>query len=117
MFFYYAQIVNTEFCFICKTGLRMGSKLEMYVDILNVLEQRGPMRVSNIMHEANFSSNILKDCLYFLIKQGLIEERMIDKSGVVYANTTRGTQIIKFFTELDITLSVKENGKILPVTC
>ena len=27
----------------------MGSKLEMYVDILNVLEQRGPLKVSHIM--------------------------------------------------------------------
>ena len=96
----------------------MGSKLEMYVDILNVLEQRGPLRVSHITHEANVSCTILKGGLEFLIKQGLIEERIVGKNSVVYANTTRGTQVIKFFTELDGTLSVKEeDGKILPVTC
>jgi predicted transcriptional regulator len=96
----------------------MGSKLEMFVDVLNVLQQKGPLRVSQIMHEANFSCNIVKDCLDFLIKQGLTEERMVGKSGVVYANTTRGTQVIKFFTELDRTLSsVEENDKILPVQC
>ncbi|HYA78678.1 MAG TPA: winged helix-turn-helix domain-containing protein [Verrucomicrobiae bacterium] len=94
----------------------MGSKLEMYVDILNVLEQRGPLKVSNIMLEAKVNCNILKGYLNFLIKQGLIEERVVEENGVVYANTARGAAIIKFFTELDRALSVKEeDGKILPV--
>ena len=86
----------------------MASKLEMYVDILNVLEQRGPLKVSHIMREAKVKCNILKGYLDFLIKQGLIEEKAAGKSGVVYANTARGTAIIKFFTELDRTLSIKE---------
>jgi predicted transcriptional regulator len=99
-------------------GLRMVSKLEMYVDILNVLEQRGPLKVSHIMHEANVNCSTLKGCLEFLIKQGLIEERIVGKNGVVYGNTTRGTQVIKFFTEMDRTLSVREvDDKILPVPC
>ena len=60
----------------------MGSKLEMYVDILNVLEQRGPLRVSHIMHETNVSCNILKRNLDFLIKQGLIEERIVGETAL-----------------------------------
>jgi predicted transcriptional regulator len=92
------------------------SKLEMYVDILNVLAQRGPLKVSHIMYKANVNCNILKEYLDFLIKQGLIEERVVRKSSVVYANTARGTEVIKFFRELDKALSVKEeDGKILPV--
>jgi predicted transcriptional regulator len=91
------------------------SKLEMYVDILNVLAQRGPLKVSQIMYELNVNCNILKKHLDFLIKQGLIEERAVEKSSVVYANTARGTEVIRFFRELDKALSVKEDGKILPV--
>ena len=94
----------------------MGSKLEMYVNILNVLEQRGPLKVSQIMHEANLKCNILKGCLDFLIKQGLIEERETEKSGAVYADTTRGVSVIKFFKELNRTFPVKsEQTKIMPV--
>ena len=97
-------------------GLEMGSKLEMYVDILNVLEQRGSLKVSHIMLEVKVSCNALKGYLDFLIKQGLIEEKIVGKRSVVYANTARGTAVIKFFTELDRTLSVKEEEtKILPV--
>ena len=78
----------------------MGSKLEMYVDILNVLEQRGPLKVSHIMLEVNVNCNVLKGYLDFLINQGLIEEREVGQSGVVYANTDRGAAVIKFFIEL-----------------
>jgi len=94
----------------------MGSKLEMYVDILNVLEQKGPLNVSHIMLKANLNCNTLKGYLDFLIKQGLIEERAVEKTGIVYANTARGAAVIKFFTKLDRTLSEKEeDDKILPV--
>jgi predicted transcriptional regulator len=91
------------------------SKLEMYVDILKVLAQRGPLKVTHIMYKTNVNCNILKECLNFLSKQGLIEERIVGKSRVVYVNTTRGTQVIKFFRELDKMLTViEEDGKILP---
>jgi predicted transcriptional regulator len=67
------------------------------------------------MYEINVNCNILKKHLDFLIKQGLIEERAVGKSSVVYANTARGTEVIRFFRELDKALSVKEDDKILPV--
>ena len=94
----------------------MASKLEMYIDILNVLEQKGPLKVSQITDEANLSCNMLNGCLDFLIKQGLIEERIVEKNSAVYVNTDRGTQVIKFFIQLDKALPAKdENGRILPV--
>ncbi len=95
--------------------MQMGSKLEMYVDILKVLAASGPLKVSHIMVEANASIETLKGYLEFLIKQGLIEERMVGKRNIVYANTSRGTSVIKFFTELDKTLSVMEDAKTLPM--
>ena len=94
----------------------MASKLEMYVDILSVLEQRGSLRVSQIMHKANLNCNTLKRCLDFLTKQGLIEEKVVGKSSVVYGNTARGAVVVKFFIGLDRTLSVKEEeSNIAPV--
>jgi predicted transcriptional regulator len=88
----------------------------MYVDILRVLAQRGPLKLTHIMYKANVNCNILKGYLDFLIKQGLIEERVVGKSKLVYANTARGTAVIKFFRELNKALPViEEDGKPFPV--
>ena len=92
------------------------SKLEMYIDILKVLAQSGPLQLTHIMCQANVDCNILKEYLGFLVKQGLIEEIGMEKNRVVYANTNRGTVVIRFFGELDKTLPVKEEGKFLPVS-
>jgi predicted transcriptional regulator len=90
------------------------SKLEMYVDILNVLAQRGPLKVTHINYEANISCNVLKEYLNFLIKQGLIEERETGKNGVVYANTARGASVLKFFRETNKVLTIIEEGQTSP---
>jgi predicted transcriptional regulator len=87
----------------------------MYVDVLNVLAQRGPMKISHIMYKANLNCDVLKECLNFLIKQNLIEERKAGKHNLVYANTPRGTQVTKFFRELDKALPLKEEDKIFPI--
>jgi predicted transcriptional regulator len=87
----------------------------MYIDILKVLAQRGPLKLTHIMYKANVNCKVLKEYLDFLIKQGLIEERVIGKGRVVYANTTRGTTVLKFFRELNKVLPLlEEDGKILP---
>ena len=91
------------------------SKLEMYVDILKVLAQKGPTKLTHIMYKANVNSSILKEYLDFLIKQGLIEERAVGKNRVVYANTARGTTVIKYFRELNMALSVIDEEKTPPI--
>jgi predicted transcriptional regulator len=93
------------------------SKLEMYVDILNVLAKRGPLKITHINYETKVNCNVLKEHLNFLMKQGLIEERVVEKDGVVYLVTDRGTSVLKFFGEIDKVLTViEENGKILPAS-
>jgi predicted transcriptional regulator len=91
------------------------SKLEMYVDILNVLAQRGPLKVTHINYETNVNCNVLKEYLNSLIKQGLIEERVVGKNRVVYMVTDRGISVLKFFRELNKVLTIiEEDSKILP---
>src|SRR5665811_2000237 len=92
------------------------SKLEMYVDILKVLAQKGPLKLTHIMYKANVNCKVLKEYLDFLVKQGLIEERIVGKSKVVYANTARGIQTLKFFRELDKVFSVLEDDGNLLLT-
>ena len=53
------------------------SKLEMYVDILEVLPLRGPLKLTHVMYKANVNCSILKEYLQFLIEQGLVEEKTV----------------------------------------
>jgi predicted transcriptional regulator len=77
------------------------SKLEMHVEILRVLAQKGPLQLKHLMPQGDVNLNILKELLGFLIKQGLVEEVVVDKNNVVYANTDRGASVIRFFGQLD----------------
>jgi len=87
------------------------SKLEMYVDILKVLAQRGPLKLTHIMYKANVNCSVLKEYLDFLIKQGLVEERTIGKSRTVFAVTQRGITVLKYFRELKQVLPIVEEAR------
>ena len=92
------------------------SKLEMYLDILRVLSQKGPLKLTHIMYKANVNCRVLKEYLDFLLSQGLVEERIVGKSMVVYANTPKGTTVLKCFRELNKALPIiEENAKTLPL--
>jgi predicted transcriptional regulator len=91
------------------------SKLEMYIDILKVLCQRGPLKLTHIMYKANLNCSILIQYLEFLNKQGLIEERTVGRNSVVYACTARGTRVLKCFKEINQALPIIEGeDKNLP---
>jgi len=83
----------------------------MYVDILTVLAQRGPLKLTHVMYKANVNCSVLKEYLDFLLKQGLIEERMVGKQRVVYAVTPRGITILKTFRELKQVLPIVEESR------
>ena len=87
------------------------SKLEMYIDILKVLAQRGPLKLTHVMYKANVNCSVLKEYMAFLIKQGLVEEKSIGKRRLVYTVTQRGIMVLKYFRELKQVLPiVEENG-------
>jgi len=80
----------------------------MYVDILTVLAQRGPLKLTHVMYKANVNCSILKEYLGFLIKQGLVEERKLGKRRVAYAITERGVTVLKHFKEFEQVLPIAE---------
>ena len=84
------------------------SKLEMYVDILKVLAQRGPLKLTHVMYKANVNCSVLKEYLDFLTKQGLVEEKMLKRERIVYAITQRGVTVLKQFRELKQVLPIVE---------
>ena len=93
------------------------SKLEIYVDILEVLPQRTPLKVTHIMYNANVNCKVLKEYLDFLTKQKLIEEHVVGNGKVVYANNAHGTEVLKFFRELDKLLPLLEEESKNALTC
>ncbi len=93
------------------------SKMEMYVDILKVLAQNGPLKLTHIMYKANVNCSVLKQNLDFLIQQNLIEEQIMhkkrNKTKIRYAITERGRTVIKYFNEVNIALQITD-GRPIP---
>jgi predicted transcriptional regulator len=87
------------------------SKLEQYVDILQILSHRGPLKLTHIMYKANVNCKVLKGFLDFLVKQGLIEERSNGRSRIVFAITERGITVLKYFRELKQALPILEETR------
>jgi len=83
----------------------------MYVDILTVLAQRGPLKLTHVMYKANVNCSVLKEYLDFLMKQGLVEERTIGKRRAVFAITQRGITVLKYFKELKQVLPIVEEAR------
>jgi predicted transcriptional regulator len=88
------------------------SKLEMYVDILKVLVHWGPLKLTHVMYKANVNCSVLRECIDFLIKQGLIEEKTLRRERKVYVIMQRGVTVLKYFRELKGVLPIaEETGK------
>lgn len=91
------------------------SKLEMYVDILKVLAHRGPLKLTHIMYKANVNCNVLREYLDFLLKENLVEERIVGKSRTIFAITQRGITVLKNFRELKQMLPIiEETRNVIP---
>lgn len=76
------------------------SKLEISVDILNVLARKGPLSLTHVMYKANVNCNVLKNYLALLIKQGLVEERSILGERAVFVVTEHGIIVLNNFRNL-----------------
>jgi len=69
------------------------SKLEVYEDILGALVKK-PQTVDKIAYETNMECAAINQRLDFLIKYGLVEERVSGKK-TLYAITERGVAVFK----------------------
>ena len=92
------------------------SKMEMYIDILKVMAQNGPLKLTHIMYKANVNCSVLKQNLDFLLQQNLIEERIVikkrNKTKISYAITDKGRTVIKYFNEVNRALQITEESHI-----
>ena len=90
--------------------------MEMYIDILKVMAQHGPLKLTHVMYKANVNCSVLKENLDFLLQQNLIEEQIIvkkrNKTKTRYAITEKGRTVIKYFNEVNRALQITEDSKI-----
>jgi len=87
------------------------SKMEMHLDILMTLAQKGPLKLTHIMYKANVNCSVLKEYLDFLIQQELVAEKTIKKERIVYTITEKGLTVLKYFRELQIMIPVFDDNK------
>jgi predicted transcriptional regulator len=93
------------------------SNLEMYLDILRVLEGGGQLKLTYIMYETNVNCCVLKGYLGFLMRQGLVETRAVGRQRMAYSITQRGITVLKNFRELKQVLPIAdENCNFTTVT-
>jgi predicted transcriptional regulator len=91
------------------------SKLEIYIDILDVLALKGQLKLTHIMYKSNVNCKVLKEQLEFLIKNGLVEERILRKERIVYSATPKGIKVLKYFREIEQVFPMKEEVRHHPL--
>jgi predicted transcriptional regulator len=69
------------------------SKLETYEVILEALVKK-PLNIDRIAYKTSIDCTILSKHLDFLVKNGLVEERMLGKK-LLYAMTERGMTVFR----------------------
>jgi predicted transcriptional regulator len=82
------------------------SRLETYVSILAVLSHKGPLKPTHIMYKANVNHVVLMECLAFLVRHGLVEEKAVGKKLPLYTVTQYGVTVVRYFGELRRALPV-----------
>ncbi len=82
------------------------------IDILRVIAQNGPLKLTHVKYKANVNCSVLKENLDFLLQQNLIEEQIIkkkrNKTKTCYAITEKGRTVLKYFNEVNMALQITE---------
>ena len=81
----------------------------MHLKILEILDHVGPLKLTHVMNKANVNCSLLKECLDFLTRQGLVEEKITGERRKVYAITQLGMKVLKQFRELKEMLPIAED--------
>jgi len=88
------------------------SKLEMHIDILKILSQKGALKLTHIMYKANVNCSVLKEYLDFLIQNDLVLEKTLKKEKIVYQVTEKGIAVLKYFKEMQTLLPVEGSNPV-----
>ena len=68
------------------------------------------------MQKSNLNCNVLKNYFDFLIKQGAVEEKCVERDRIVYIITERGLYLIRCFKELNQVIPTMKIRNEIPST-
>lgn len=80
------------------------SRIQVCIDLLSMLSQRRMCKLKNILYESKTNPVFLKENLLYLIQQGLVEKKPIEKQRSVYSITPQGLSILDAFMEIKTNL-------------
>ena len=80
------------------------SRIQGCIDVLSILSQRRMYKLKNILYELKINPIFLKEDLLYLIQQGLVEKKLIEKERNAYNITPQGLSILEAFMELKTNL-------------
>jgi predicted transcriptional regulator len=89
------------------------SKLELHLDILNVLGHDGPISPTRLMYKVNLCYQYLEQYLDLLIKQGLVERRIGNGQRAGYMITQKGIDSLRTYRELKRVLPIHSRETVL----
>jgi predicted transcriptional regulator len=84
------------------------SKLQLHLNILRVLGQGEQMQPTEIMYQVNICHAFLKKYLDLLIKQNLVERKVINGRKAKYSITEKGLDLLRYYGELEKALPMVE---------
>jgi predicted transcriptional regulator len=87
------------------------SKLESYIDILNILAHNGQLKLTYLVAKSNFNCKILVEQLDFLIKNSLVDKKILGKDSADFAITAKGINVLKYFGKINQVFVVEEEKK------
>jgi predicted transcriptional regulator len=76
---------------------------------------KGPLKLTHIMYKSNVNCAVLKEQLDFLIKNNLVDERIVGRERIVYAVTERGIGILRAFREIKQIFPDETNERKIPI--
>lgn len=73
------------------------SKLETCIDILQLLAEDGPLKITHLINAADVSINQIKQQTAFLVDQGLIIRKPVGKKQNLFSVSESGLKVLKYF--------------------
>jgi len=75
------------------------SQLETYMDILRAVSE-GTTKPTRIMYRANLNWERLKECMNFLVREGLLSEES-NRGAVCFSITPKGRDVLGYFRKIE----------------
>jgi predicted transcriptional regulator len=75
-----------------------------------VLALKGQLKLTHLMSKLNVNCKSVKEQIDFLIKNGLVEKKILKKEHAVYALTPTGMAILKAFREINQIFPIGADG-------